>query len=84
VSAITDPDNGQDDPAARLSAAAAIYRYEGEIATAVKIEAVLSRLDWNRPVRVADLEAAEVLANAVLPPAEVLDQVIPQCDLDPH
>ncbi len=50
----------------RLSTAAAIYRYEGDTLTALKIEAVLNQLDFNRPVRVADLEAAEELAAAVL------------------
>lgn len=52
---------------ARLSDAAAIYRHEGNIDAALRLEAVVSRLDFGRPVRVVDLDAAEELALAVLP-----------------
>lgn len=49
----------------RWSDAAAIYRYQGDTASALKIEAVLSRIDADRPVRVADLAAAEELVTAL-------------------
>ena len=51
-----------------LSTAAAQYRFDGDTTTALKLEAVLSRLDAKRPVRVVDLEAANDLALAKLGP----------------
>lgn len=50
----------------RLSSAAAQYRHDGDARTAVQLEAILNRLDFDRPVRVVDLDAAEELVNAKL------------------
>lgn len=50
----------------RLSTAAAQYRHDGDVRTAVQLEGILNRLDFSRPMRVVDLEAAEELVNAKL------------------
>lgn len=59
-------DNDDDLYRERLSAAAAQYRYDGDPVTALKLEMILHKLDSGRPVRVADLEAADALAAAKL------------------
>ena len=51
-----------------LSTAAAQYRFDGDAVTALKLEAVLSKLDQGRAVRVVDLQAATDLAVAKLIP----------------
>jgi hypothetical protein len=62
------PEPSVPDMAALLSTAAARYRFDGDAVTALKLEAVLSKLDQGRAVRVVDLEAATDLALAKLIP----------------
>jgi hypothetical protein len=51
-----------------LSAAEAQYRYDGEPVIALKLAAMLHKLDSGRAVRVVDLEAAIDLALAKVAP----------------